>query len=174
MKACIKCGNFLRNQYGKCVNCVKIRQARWYEENKKRLLKERAERYLANISKERALMAKWSEANKDKVRENNKKWKLDNKERVLVHGRVYYHNRHARKNGKRISVNIAETLFQLQSGKCPVCRQPLTKYHLDHKMPLALGGSNTDDNIQLLCPPCNLEKSAKHPIDFMQSKGYLL
>lgn len=35
-------------------------------------------------------------------------------------------------------------------------------------------GSNTDDNIQLLCKTCNLSKGAKHPIDFMQSKGFLL
>jgi hypothetical protein len=41
-------------------------------------------------------------------------------------------------------------------------------------MPLALGGSNTDDNMQLLRAICNYHKYTKHPIDFMQSKGFLL
>lgn len=40
-------------------------------------------------------------------------------------------------------------------------------------MPIARGGSNTDDNVQLLCPACNLKKSAKHPVDFMQERGFL-
>ena len=40
--------------------------------------------------------------------------------------------------------------------------------------PLALGGSNDKANLQLLCPTCNAKKSAKHPIDFMQSRGLLL
>jgi 5-methylcytosine-specific restriction endonuclease McrA len=47
-------------------------------------------------------------------------------------------------------------------------------YHLDHIVPLAIGGTNTDDNIQLLRQKCNQQKSAKHPIDFMQSRGFLL
>lgn len=47
-------------------------------------------------------------------------------------------------------------------------------YHVDHIQPLALGGSNDKTNLQLLCPTCNTKKSAKHPIDFMQSRGLLL
>lgn len=35
-------------------------------------------------------------------------------------------------------------------------------------------GTNTDDNIQLLRKLCNLQKSAKHPVDFMQQRGFLL
>ena len=38
----------------------------------------------------------------------------------------------------------------------------------------ALGGLNADSNMQLLRAECNLQKSAKHPVDFMQSRGFLL
>ena len=41
-------------------------------------------------------------------------------------------------------------------------------------MPIALGGKNVDDNVQLLCAACNLSKQAKHPVDFMQQRGFLL
>lgn len=45
---------------------------------------------------------------------------------------------------------------------------------MDHIVPLALGGSNTDGNIQLLRATCNQQKHAKHPVVFMQERGFLL
>lgn len=65
-----------------------------------------------------------------------------------------------------------------KNGKCKACSKAShsvgDNYHLDHIMPLALGGPNTDDNIQLLRQRCNNQKSKKHPVDFMQSRGNLL
>jgi 5-methylcytosine-specific restriction endonuclease McrA len=46
--------------------------------------------------------------------------------------------------------------------------------HVDHILPLALGGDNRRKNIQLLCPTCNLSKGAHHPIDHAQRNGLLL
>jgi len=34
-------------------------------------------------------------------------------------------------------------------------------YHVDHKIPLALGGTNDLDNLTIACPPCNLSKGIK-------------
>ncbi|HXJ61968.1 MAG TPA: HNH endonuclease signature motif containing protein [Verrucomicrobiae bacterium] len=70
-----------------------------------------------------------------------------------------------------------EALLKRQRGRCanPACRASLkAKYHVDHVMPLKLGGSNSHRNIQLLCPPCNLRKGAEHPVDFAQRNGLLL
>lgn len=56
-----------------------------------------------------------------------------------------------------------------------VCRVKLMGiFHRDHIIPLDLGGTNDIRNIQLLCPPCNGEKHAKHPIDWAQENGLLL
>jgi 5-methylcytosine-specific restriction endonuclease McrA len=78
--------------------------------------------------------------------------------------------------GGNLSPDIHARLMQLQKGKCAVCRTSLRdiRPHLDHIMPVARGGSNTDDNMQLLCSTCNQSKNAKHPVDFMQSRGFLL
>lgn len=83
-----------------------------------------------------------------------------------------------RRKGKihgRLPAGVVLELFQSQSGKCAACNKSLKLgYHVDHIMPLALGGGHEKLNLQLLCPPCNLKKSSKHPIDFMQSMGKLL
>lgn len=75
-----------------------------------------------------------------------------------------------------ISKDIAQRLLILQRNKCACCRIDFNqaKYHLDHIVALANGGEHDDKNIQLLCQSCNCRKSAKHPIEFMQSQGYLL
>jgi 5-methylcytosine-specific restriction endonuclease McrA len=91
--------------------------------------------------------------------------------------RTHKQNRNAKKrgNGGTLSRGLSEKLFKLQGGKCACCALPLGKnFHLDHIMPIALGGPNIDSNIQLLRPRCNIQKKAKHPVDFMQSRGFLL
>lgn len=68
-----------------------------------------------------------------------------------------------------------KVLFRLQLGKCAICRISIKSgYHVDHIKPISKGGTNGKDNIQLLCRTCNLTKSAADPIEFMQSRGFLL
>ena len=78
-------------------------------------------------------------------------------------------------NGGEYTAEEIDALFKKQRGKCANCNSSILKsYHADHIMPLALGGENYIKNIQLLCPPCNLRKWAKHPIDWARENGRLL
>jgi len=62
-----------------------------------------------------------------------------------------------------------------QKWLCVICRCDISKsYHVDHIMPLAKGGTHEPNNIQILCPSCNVRKSAKDPIAFMNERGFLL
>lgn len=92
--------------------------------------------------------------------------------------KIHCQNRRARKLGcgEGLSKGLFEKLIKLQRGKCACCHIDLTKAkpHMDHIYPLAKNGANSDFNIQLLCSSCNHKKSSKHPIDFMQSRGFLL
>jgi len=52
-------------------------------------------------------------------------------------------------------------LFLAQNGKCYDCPRKLMPgmYHADHRLPLADGGSNDDDNIVLICLDCHKAKT---------------
>jgi HNH endonuclease len=50
-----------------------------------------------------------------------------------------------------------------QNGRCALCGIPLVRKsvpHIDHKIPVAFGGSSQIHNLQLLCSSCNLGKSS--------------
>lgn len=109
----------------------------------------------------------------DYINKMSKKWRNNNKDKIKITNR----NTKAKRNkaeGKHTQADI-NFLYLFQKGKCIACRISLKGgYHVDHIQPIALGSSNYKTNLQLLCPPCNLNKRAKDPIVFMQSKGFLL
>ena len=158
---------------------------------------------MKKTEKEKETQEKWINANRQRLNAYKRKWQAENREKVMAYQRKYggknkekikaaattWRRNHPeamrlkelqrrareKKCGGRLSLGLADKLFKLQRGKCPCCGLPLgADYHMDHKMPLALGGMNTDDNIQLLRALCNTQKQAKHPIDFMQSRGFLI
>ncbi len=189
--------------YSLCIPCEKKRSSERYaanSENRKEYFKKRrvdnpekikaieAKSRAANKEKVMARRAKWSKANRSRISAKNAEWHAANAERRNADNakrrienhlayRIYKHARRAREASAegRLSPGLHDRLMKAQRGKCVCCGKPLgTDYHLDHIMPLALGGSNTDDNIQLLRAKCNLQKNAKHPVDFMRQRGFLL
>lgn len=63
--------------------------------------------------------------------------------------------------------------FIAANGLCVECGKPLTaNFHADHKQPYSKGGETTLDNIQALCPECNLKKGSK--IDIWTPKNITL
>jgi hypothetical protein len=162
----------------------------WREVNKEKVIasKKAYRSNPDNRQKIRDAEKKWCSENKDKVRAQNAKWYATNSDAAKARTKAWRkqhpeskklseHKRRARiaNSGGKLSKGLIEKLMKLQRGKCACCGFPLgDNYHIDHIMPLALGGSNTDDNIQLLRGSCNSSKRDKHPIDFMQQRGFLL
>lgn len=193
-----------RYAHGACKTCAKARAFAWRAKNYERVIAREKAWRAANPDKTRAVHAAWRSANPGKIKLDGRAYRAANKERLRAKDAAYRaanpeklrikdalyrsanpeshlineQNRRARKRdaGGKLSPGLAAKLFTLQRGKCACgCKQPLgDNYHLDHRMPLFLGGANEDWNIQLLRAKCNMHKHAKHPIDFMQSRGFLL
>ena len=66
----------------------------------------------------------------------------------------------APKPGRRaLSPAVKREVWQRDQGVCRECgSKELLEF--DHIIPVALGGSNTVRNLQLLCEPCNRRKGA--------------
>lgn len=200
---CVPCA-IARGAVYRAENAVKIAASRaTYAAANKEKIKERNLAWrMANLDKEKASNAAWHAANREKTRARRKAWRAANKDKVSAQNsswwsankeerraylvrwrlanpeltRIHKQNRRSREiDGGKLSKDIVSKLLKLQRGKCACCGKPLgDDYHLDHRMPLALGGTNEDWNMQLLTATCNLQKHKKHPIEFMQQRGFLL
>ena len=199
MKTCKKCSSTEFGKNGSCKACAKA----YVVANAEKLKIYAAAYREKNSEKSRSQSAAWRVENPCRVKELAKQWYLANRDSAIAatadryaanresaklyaanyrannkdKKRISTQNRRAlqRKDGCKLSSGLTKKLFDLQRGKCACCGTELgDNYHLDHIMPIALGGSNSDGNIQLLRQTCNNQKRAKHPIDFMQSRGFLL
>lgn len=87
--------------------------------------------------------------------------------------REWVQSRSRRKFGRLPRGTIAR-LLETQNLQCNICEIALIHgYHVDHIQPLAKGGLHVPENIQLLCPRCNVRKGAKDPVQFLREMGKL-
>lgn len=95
--------------------------------------------------RDRIAMLEWQKNNPEKVRARN------HNRRAKVRGAVGRHT--------HIDINSAN---ERQGFVCVFCPSSTKEgYHVDHIIPIARGGTNWPDNIQILCASCNLRKGAK-------------
>lgn len=196
MKMCWKCnvvqglevfGKDSNRKDGKnpqCKSCVRASSAQYRALNPEKRKATCSIYREKNTEKCREAARSWYEADKDLARakkraydaRNNEqararraKWRSSNKEAtaLIKRARTSAPGSHSGEDIQRIRL--------LQRNRCAHCAVSIVDlYHVDHIVPIKLGGSNDTHNIQLLCPPCNLSKGAKHPILFAQESGRLL
>lgn len=145
-----------------------------YRAKNKEAIKERDSQYRAKnkeIIKESN--SQYRAKNKEAISNSKKEWYSKNKDKAIT----YRRNRRSKKRlapGSHTSKDIL-MLRELQRHRCAICKGSVKKkYHVDHIYPLFSGGSNGKENLQILCPTCNLSKNTKDPIQFMTQRGFLL
>lgn len=154
----------------------------------KRKQASRERRRLYDIAKGRAYHA----ANREKILERKREYERANRaastERVRRFREenpeavaAWTNQRMARVRGAAGSSTEADIkhIYLTQKGKCATCKKSIApkqgrrQYHIDHIMPISKGGSNYPDNLQLLCPRCNLSKNDAHPDEWAKRNGLL-
>ena len=141
------------------------RSAEYRKEHLEEMRAKDRERYAANREAQQARRLAYYWTHYDEMREQNRQWIKANPEKC----RAKYSKRRAleRGNGGGHTGADITAQYERQSGRCFYCGKKVGEmYHVDHVVPLSKGGSNGPENIVIACPPCNLSKHAKHPMDF--------
>lgn len=153
------------------------RKRRYYQGKRQKIIEAQAAYRAENKPKIAARMVAYYSENKEAYSERGKKRRVENPEAVSANMRAA----RARKKAAEGTHSGADvrSIYLAQRGLCANCRSKLfksgpNKYHVDHIMPLARGGSNDKLNLQCLCKTCNLRKNAKDPISWAAENGRLL
>jgi len=165
---CSKCGEekpeaeFHKEQRWWCRKCCAAYYAAYYQ---------------ANRAKELARSIAYYQANRARILARKRLTKAAYRKTLAC--QAANNRARAKRKGAKGTAPKTEAILAIkeaQRNRCAICHKPLRKgrYHIDHIMPLARGGSLDSRNLQITCAPCNLRKGAKDPIKFMQELGYLL
>lgn len=151
---------------------------------------------ILNRERARVVQKQWASNNVEKILKKQRKWRAKNPEKLKIYEqrrkktparraqqnayrkiwrttnrdreRQYYHKRRTRiKHTGHITAAQLAKQRQKQKGLCFYCLLPTTKFHVDHKTPLSMGGKNTARNIVMACPNCNLSKGKMKASEFM-------
>ena len=81
---------------------------------------------------------------------------------------AFFDEEEAKPKNRRVALDpllkraITDDLIKKQKGRCMYCGRKVARdlFDLDHKNPVAKGGTNRKSNFQLLCRTCNTRKDA--------------
>lgn len=164
----------------------RLRRPEYSRERSAKMRQEHPEEY-------RAYQRQWqnarNRANPERMRNLSQAWRDANPEKSIEVQRRYakkhpdkVRSNHAQRRARELNAegsHAAEDItaqYRRQKGKCYWCgvRIKDNKYHVDHIIPLARGGTNDPSNLVVACPKCNLSKSDKLPHEWKGSGGRLL
>lgn len=200
-KLCVRCGASEFNKRGECLPCKRAYTKAYAAKNRDALILKKRERYEREKSELQAKAREYYERNKEDRVEYGRAYRASNPDAFLASQKSYRDNNKEKRNSwrrgyskkfpekmlnynrkrsnnigcHRLSDGLMDLLMSEQGGKCAGCGTDLSCaiVHLDHFMPLKLGGRNIDSNMQLLCKPCNQTKHAKLPSVWMAQNPHI-
>jgi hypothetical protein len=106
------------------------------------------------------------EEKKQRISALGAKYRKQNKAKVAMWNRLRRHKQAAA--GEMPHPLEFGRMICSQDARCMYCKELLAAFHIDHKMPLSRGGTNDMENLQLLCPTCNMSKGAKTHDEYLK------
>lgn len=164
------------------------RVSAYREANKDKISARQKVWYEANREIACARVRAWKEANKDKYSASLKAYREANKEKIAAAGEAYrrknrklirLQNSNYKKNNKdKVNANIAKRkaikrqallpttdlnkIKELYKQASELEKQNAEAYHVDHIIPLWIGGAHHQDNMRVITAEENLEKQGKY------------
>lgn len=161
---------YLKKYRVKNKELISFKKSEKYKETIKNNPDYNKEKHLRYKDSHNEYCKKWYAKNKEKSRENKRKWAKTENGKICRKRNVM-----RRRKESTITKSQLKELKQKSNNKCYWCGCNIkNEYHFDHYVPLAKGGTNCIENLVLSCPPCNLNKKAKDPHEFAMSLGRLL
>lgn len=140
----------------KCKKCTDEFSKKYEAENKIKRQEYRHIKYLRN---------------KEKVKENAKRWAINNPEKRLKIACAYQKKRMdmIRSNGGHITKSRFIEIRKTANGKCTYCGVD-SFIQMDHFIPVTRGGRTEAGNLVPSCIKCNREKGAEDPWKWVREK----
>lgn len=174
-KRCGRCGHVLKfykfnrnsdsktNTTGNCKECQKAASKNSYATTKKK--RDYKKYYQENKERKQAHSKKYYEENKDSLKEKHRAY-VQSKEGQKVMQKAHSKRREALRQNKGIPYTRELVIDRDKHGKklpvCYICQKPIREdestLHLDHVIPVVIGGADCFTNIGCTHSECNLTK----------------
>lgn len=153
----------------------------WYATNAEKDRASGRAWYAANKGRRSITQRAWYLANRERLAAKRSEYRESNRERLAADNRAYYaanrescyrrvNKRRARKLGNGVEDYDRNDIFERDDWICQICGEPvdpqlvwpdMMRKSIDHIIPIARGGPDTAENVQLAHLRCNLRKGAR-------------
>lgn len=123
--------------------------------------------YARNRAKVIARARQWLKENnykesREKLNARNRKYEATNPAVKIRHANREARRRAAKRGLPNEHVDRLQ-LLEMHDGRCGICGEGVdpNNFHIDHRIPLSLGGHHTYANTQPAHPKCNLSKGGR-------------
>lgn len=189
VKLCRRCGQvfplseFYRDAHGRfgvstnCRSCTRARSAEWHRANKDRAYATQRAAIERDPERARRYKAEWRQKNHERVLARDAAYRAAHRPQLRAHSTAWARKypervaeiqmrRRARVNNAPVVEHFTrEEIYERDAGRCHVCGRKVNRnhWHLDHLVPLSLGGEHSRRNVAVACPTCNLSRYVSGP-----------
>jgi len=157
-KICKKCNAKKTREYNeKFPDKKREMNKRYYDNNKEALLGKAKEYYGSNKETLLEKSKEYYSKNKEKIKVRVAEYRKTPKGKVV---KINSSNKRREKE-KQGSINSDDLIFLRENiNSCEICGCELndSNVHLDHIIPLSIGGAHRINNVRYICSSCNLQR----------------